>query len=87
MRIQEVMNYSLHIMAITMHALHMNSTIYINGAIQVRNIRKRHLTCDYCHEAFTRPDTAVEIIPYNIEYIDDCIIPDTENTKGDEIDE
>lgn len=69
------------------NALHMNSTIYINGAIQVRNIRKRHLTCDYCHEAFTRPDTAVEIIPYNIEYIDDCIIPDTENTKGDEIDE
>lgn len=63
-------------------ALHTNSTIYIDGAIQVRNIRQRHLVCDHCRKEFTRPDTAVEIIPYNIEYIDDCIVPDVMDEEG-----
>lgn len=67
-------------------ALHTNSTIFIDGAIQVRNIKHRNLTCDYCGQPFERPDTAVEIIPYNIEYIDDCIIPEILEEEGGEAD-
>lgn len=63
------------------NALHINSSVYIDGAIQVRTDIQREIVCDECGALFTRPDTATEIIPYNIEYLKNCDIPESEREE------
>ena len=68
-------------------ALHMGSHIYINGAIQTRKV-SRSTTCESCGAEYPWDDAALEIVPYSIEYLSDCDIPEketekvTENAKG-----
>lgn len=57
--------------------LHTNSTIYINGAIEARDIEIQ-MICGNCQEPFLAKSSSIEIVPYHIEYIDDCIIPESE---------
>ena len=55
-------------------ALHVNSTIYIDGALQARSV-KREFVCEKCGEIFEAVDSAIDIIPYNLEYLKDCSLP------------
>ena len=61
--------------------LHTNSDVYINGAIQARNA-KRPFVCEECGETFRCIDRATEIIPYNIEYLRNCDVPDSDMEEG-----
>ena len=55
-------------------ALHVNSTVYIDGALQARSV-KREFVCEKCGEVFEAVDSAIDIIPYNLEYLKDCSLP------------
>ena len=55
-------------------ALHVNSTVYIDGALQARSV-KREFVCAKCGEVFEAVDSAIDIIPYNLEYLKDCSLP------------
>ena len=57
--------------------LHTNSTIYINGAIKARDI-EIEMCCEQCQQNFLAKSSSIEIVPYHIEYIDDCIIPESD---------
>lgn len=57
-------------------ALHVNSTVYIDGALQARSV-KREFVCEKCGEVFEAVDSAIDIIPYNLEYLKDCSLPDS----------
>ena len=57
--------------------LHTNSTIYINGAIEARDI-EIEMCCEQCQQNFLAKSSSIEIVPYHIEYIDDCIIPESD---------
>lgn len=55
-------------------ALHVNSTVYIDGALQARSV-KREFVCEKCGEVFEAVDSAIDIIPYNLEHLKDCSLP------------
>lgn len=59
-------------------ALHVDSTVYINGALQTREI-ERSTQCESCMAEYTWKDTATEIVPYHIEYLANCEIPEPVN--------
>lgn len=64
--------------------LHTGSSIYINGALQTREIM-RTTTCESCGAAYEWKDTATEIIPYSVEYLADCNLPEpTKREEGSE---
>lgn len=65
-------------------ALHVNSSVYINGSLQARKV-KRELVCEECCELFEGIDSAVEIIPYSIEYLNNCDIPESEMEEEEKI--
>lgn len=69
------------------HALHTNSTIYIGGAIQTRDGILQHFLCEECGSQFDREGIATEIIPYHIEYLDDCILPESTLSTSEKKDE
>lgn len=66
--------------------LHINSTIFINGAIEARDI-EISMICENCQESFLAKSSSIEIVPYHIEYIDDCIIPESDRIYEEEYDE
>lgn len=61
-------------------ALHVNSTVYIDGALQARSV-KREFVCEKCGEVFEAVDSAIDIIPYNLEYLKDCRLPDSNSEE------
>lgn len=69
-----------------MEALHTGSSIYINGAIETREITTT-ITCEECGLEYERPGLSMEIVPYHIEYMQNCIIPAPQNEGEDENDE
>ena len=62
-------------------ALHTNSSIYSNGAIQTRDVIQR-LVCASCGLPYERPAVSTEIVPYFIEYLHDCELPEPKD-KGE----
>ncbi|GAA6315781.1 MULTISPECIES: single-stranded DNA-binding protein [Anaerostipes] len=52
--------------------LKMNTLIYISGSLQTRSFAKRAV-CDQCEEDYEWNDVAMEIVPYNTEYLSDYI--------------
>lgn len=48
--------------------LHTGSVVFIDGCIQARNVQ-RHLTCPNCGEDYIWKDRAMEIVPYETEYM------------------
>lgn len=54
-----------------MEHLHTGSSVYINGALQSREIVKK-ITCPVCGEVFEKKDLAYEIFPYSVEYLMNC---------------
>lgn len=56
--------------------LGVGSQIYIDGGLQTRNI-KRNVTCS-CGEKFKATDMVTEIVPYSVEYLNNCKFDDKE---------
>lgn len=54
-----------------MEHLHKGSSVFINGAIQSREITKK-ITCPICGTTFEKKDLAYEIFPYSVEYLMNC---------------
>lgn len=54
-----------------MERLHIGSTVYINGAIQTREI-ERTVTCPECGAVYTLKEAVCEIYPYAVEYLMNC---------------
>lgn len=50
---------------------------HINGAIEARDI-EIEMCCEQCQQNFLAKSSSIEIVPYHIEYIDDCIIPESD---------
>jgi hypothetical protein len=67
--------------------LHTGSSVYINGALQTRDI-ERPCTCEKCGAEYTWKDSVAEIVPYYIGYLRGCDVPqgnsEEENINGEE---
>lgn len=48
--------------------LHIGSQIFIDGCLQARKVN-RHAVCEYCGEKYDWADRAMEIVPFENEYI------------------
>lgn len=64
-------------------ALHTNSTIYYSGSIQTRQV-KRKMVCESCGAEYDYEDRATEIIPYSVEYLANCTLPEGKNSSVEE---
>ena len=53
------------------YRLQKNSTIYLDGFIQTRRIR-RHSVCPVCGSTYDWIDRTLEIVPYRSEYLKNC---------------
>lgn len=58
------------------------ATIYVNGGIQTREVARTTI-CENCGEEYVWKDTASEIVPYSVEYLEGCLFPERE-AKGEE---
>lgn len=67
-------------------ALHMGSEIFMTSAIQSREF-KRMIVCGECDREFEINGATMEIVPYSIEYINDCNIPESTRSEEDESEE
>lgn len=65
-----------------MERLHMGSTVFINGAIQTREI-ERKVTCDACGDQYPIKEMACEIFPYSVEYLMNCAFPESGKSPSD----
>lgn len=63
--------------------LQMGSVIYINGALQTREIQ-RTTVCESCGEEYHWKETVTEIVPYSTEYLSNCILPEKESEGNGE---
>ena len=61
--------------------LHTNSTVFINGAIQTREI-EREVTCNVCGETYIIKESVCEIFPYSVEYLMNCVFPAKEQEQA-----
>lgn len=62
------------------------SSVYINGCLQTRDIQRKTV-CEQCGTEYAWMDTAMEIIPYSIEYLSGCDLPEPkvrQEDKGDD---
>ena len=55
--------------------LHLHSKITVNGALQTRKVNIDFF-CDRCGEVFQKANLSQEVVPYSIEYREDCDIPE-----------
>ena len=55
-------------------ALRTSSGIYIRGSISTRTF-KRHVVCQHCGREYDVQAMASEIVPYSVEYLTNCILP------------
>lgn len=65
-----------------MERLHTGSVVFINGAIQTREI-ERSITCPECGEVHTIKESVCEIFPYAVEYLVNCELPENKKTDSE----
>lgn len=65
-----------------MQRLHTGSVVFINGAIQTREI-ERFITCPECGESHVIKESVCEVFPYAVEYLVNCEFPAQEGDTGD----
>lgn len=53
------------------------ATIYINGGLQTREVARTTI-CANCGEEYIWKDTASEVVPYSVEYLENCLFPERE---------
>lgn len=63
--------------------LKVGSQIYISGAIQTRDVVRKTL-CDECKSELQYPETVSEIVPYDIEYLTNCVFEHDDNEENKE---
>lgn len=63
--------------------LHTGSTVFINGAIQTREI-ERNIVCETCGASQVIKESVCEIFPYSVEYLVNCDLPKLEDDDQDE---
>lgn len=51
--------------------LETGSQVFIQGGVQTRNVHKT-MTCDKCDKVFKAEDFVAEIVPYSVEYLNNC---------------
>lgn len=51
--------------------LQTGSQIFIQGGLQTRNIQKT-MTCEKCKQEFKAEDFVAEVVPYSVEYLNNC---------------
>ena len=51
--------------------LETGSQVLIHGGIQTRNVQKT-MVCDKCQKEFKAEDFVAEIVPYSVEYLNNC---------------
>lgn len=61
--------------------LQTGSQVFIQGGIQTRNVQK-NMVCPKCQSAFKAEDFVAEIVPYSVEYLNNCKFDDTNNDQG-----
>lgn len=54
-------------------SLHKGSLVLVNGAIQTRQFTRKN-QCEYCGEEYEWKESVVELVPYSVEYVEDCNI-------------
>lgn len=64
-------------------ALHKNSVITVNGAIQTRVILESCM-CPNCKKEFVRKGMATEIVPYSVEYRENCTLPESTHISAED---
>lgn len=62
--------------------LHVGSEIFINGSLQAREVNMEKV-CEYCGNPFEAMGATMEIVPYSIEYIKNCNIPEPGDDNTD----
>lgn len=62
-------------------ALHIGSEVYIDGCFQSRQIKRMNV-CPHCGAENVSEDVANEIVPYSVEYLSDCELPESKNNGG-----
>ena len=62
-------------------ALHVGSVIYIDGCFQSRQIKKRTI-CPSCGCENVVDDVAYEIVPYSVEYLANCTLPESNEDEN-----
>lgn len=67
----------------TSKALHMGSSIFINGAIQSR-MAKVVKMCTSCEKNFQAENAIMEIVPYSLEYLQNCDIPESKRKEEED---
>ena len=55
--------------------LETGSQVFIQGGIQTRSVQK-NITCNQCKEEFKAEDFVAEIVPYSVEYLNNCKFTD-----------
>ena len=58
------------------------SSVYINGCLQTRDVQRKTV-CENCGTEYAWMDTAMEIIPYSIEYLSGCDLPEPQDRQED----
>lgn len=69
--------------------LQLGSEVLINGSVQAREIEMLK-QCEFCNEEFVAQGATMEIVPYSVEYIENCNIPvykEEEKLEEDDIKE
>ena len=60
-----------------------NSTVFINGAFQTREI-ERQVVCETCGETYSFKESVAELFPYSVEYLMNCIFDEKTEPEGEE---
>ena len=62
-------------------ALRKGSLVYIDGSIQSRNDFIVQKTCEYCGTLCDKKDSSMEIVPYSVEYLKNCIAIESDDER------
>lgn len=63
--------------------LRKGSLVYLNGSLQTREHPVRKI-CKQCGETMEHSQLAMEIFPYAVEYLKDCVFDETESAGNEE---
>ena len=64
-------------------ALRKGSLVYIDGSIQAREGFVVQKTCEYCGSLCSKKDSSMEIVPYSVEYLKNCIAIESDDDIDD----
>lgn len=62
-------------------ALHTNSLVFLNASLETREFG-RNITCTHCSSEFVMQDKTLQLVPYRVEYLEDCDLPESKLYKS-----